>query len=81
MAAVASRPVAPNARGVTLSESPAARASVDERALLAALPIAAAVVGLNKHGILKLIDRNPRFDEVIALTGDTKMMEIGRAHV
>ena len=74
MAAVASRPVAPKARGVTLSESPAARASVDERALLAALPIAAAVVGLNKHGILKLIDRNPRFDEVIALTGDTKMM-------
>ena len=39
-----------------------------------ALPIAAAIVGLTSRGILKLIDRNPRFDEVIALTGDAAMM-------
>ncbi|MEO7503982.1 MAG: bifunctional diguanylate cyclase/phosphodiesterase, partial [Sphingomicrobium sp.] len=48
--------------------------SADDRALLSALPIAAAVVGLNKQGKLKLIDRNPRFDEVIAGTGDTRMI-------
>jgi len=42
--------------------------------LLAALPIAAAIVGLTSKGILKLIDRNKRFDEVIAQTGDEAMM-------
>ena len=42
-------------------------ASIEDAALLGALPIAAAVVGLTSRGILKLIDRNPRFDEVIAL--------------
>jgi diguanylate cyclase (GGDEF)-like protein len=38
------------------------------------LPIAAAIVGLTSKGILKLIERNARFDEVIALTGDPAMM-------
>ncbi len=49
-------------------------ATAEDAALLAALPIAAAVVGLTPSGVLKLIDRNPRFDEVIAQTGDTAMM-------
>ena len=74
MAAAAPRRAASPTQTTLTSEVPAARARVDEQALLAALPIAAAVVGLNKHGTLKLIDRNPRFDEVIALTGDAKMM-------
>ena len=42
--------------------------------LLDALPIAAAVVGLTSRGILKLIDRNSKFDEVMATTGDAAMM-------
>ena len=42
--------------------------------MLAALPIAAAIVGLTSKGILKLIDRNMRFDEVIAQTGDEAMI-------
>ena len=46
----------------------------DAKALLAALPIAAAIVGLTSKGVLKLIAHNPRFDEVIAQTGDEAMM-------
>ena len=42
--------------------------------LLDALPIAAAVVGLTSKGVLKLIDRNTKFDEVMAATGDAAMM-------
>jgi len=42
--------------------------------LLAALPIAAAIVGLTSKGILKLIERNNRFDEVIAGTNDAAMI-------
>ena len=42
--------------------------------LLDALPIAAAVVGLTSRGVLKLIDRNSKFDEVMASTGDDKMI-------
>jgi diguanylate cyclase (GGDEF)-like protein len=41
-----------------------------DRALLEALPIAAAVVGLTRSGVLKLLDRNSKFDEVMAATGD-----------
>jgi diguanylate cyclase (GGDEF)-like protein len=52
----------------------AALATNDDTALLEALPIAAAVVGLTSKGILKLIDRNTRFDEVIARTGDAAMI-------
>ena len=48
--------------------------SDEDRALLDALPIAAAVVGLTSKNILKLIDRNRKFDEVIAATGDVAMM-------
>jgi diguanylate cyclase (GGDEF)-like protein len=50
------------------------RASADDHALLAALPIAAAIVGLTSKGVLHLIERNKPFDEVIALTGDAAMM-------
>ena len=47
----------------------------DGHALLAALPIAAAIVGLTSSGVLKLIAHNPRFDEVIAQTGDEAMIK------
>jgi diguanylate cyclase (GGDEF)-like protein len=42
--------------------------------LLDALPIAAAVVSVTSRGILKLVDRNVKFDEVMATTGDLAMM-------
>ena len=42
----------------------------EDRMLLDALPIAAAIVGLTPGGVLKLVDHNPRFAEVIAATGD-----------
>src|SRR5688572_4505721 len=75
MQAAASRSAAPKgARDAALVNQAKPRASADDGALLAALPIAAAIVGLNSQGILKLIDRNARFDEVIALTGDAAMM-------
>jgi diguanylate cyclase (GGDEF)-like protein len=45
-----------------------------DRNLLDALPIAAAVVGITPHNVLKLIDRNGRFDETMAMAGETKMM-------
>jgi len=45
-----------------------------DRDLLEALPIAAAVVGLTSRGVLKLIDRNIKFDEVMATTGDAAMI-------
>ncbi len=41
--------------------------------LLDALPIAAAVVGLTSRGVLKLIDRNSKFDAAMASTGDKKL--------
>ncbi len=43
-------------------------------ALLAALPLAAAIVGVTSKGVLKLIQRNSQFDAVIAQTGDEAMM-------
>ena len=48
--------------------------SADDRALLDALPIAAAVVGLTSKNILKLVDRNRKFDEVMAEVGDAAIM-------
>lgn len=51
-----------------------ARIGADGTALLAALPIAAAIVGLTSRGVLKLIEHNARFDEVIAQSGDEAMM-------
>ena len=50
------------------------RGFADDDALLSALPIAAAIVGVNGKGTLKLFARNPKFDEVIALTGSAEMM-------
>ena len=50
------------------------RGFADDDALLSALPIAAAIVGVNGQGTLKLFARNPKFDEVIALTGSAEMM-------
>jgi len=42
--------------------------------LLDALPIAAAIVGLTPGGLLKLVDRNPGFDEVTATTAGWGMV-------
>ena len=50
------------------------RLGANDRALLEALPIAAAIVGLNRQGVLKLVDRNPKFDEAMATTGDAAIM-------
>lgn len=61
--------------GRTASANPVPPNSVaDDSGLLAALPIAAAIVGLNKHGLLKLLERNSRFDALMASTGDAAMM-------
>ena len=49
--------------------APAVHARYDignNRQLLDALPIAAAVVGRTRRGTLKLLDRNTKFDEVMA---------------
>ena len=75
MQAAANRAAAPtSARPAAKTGDSGPRASGHDSALLAALPIAAAVVSTNRHGTLKLIDRNPRFDEVIASAGTAEMM-------
>ena len=51
-----------------------ARDIENDRDLLDALPIAAAVVGRTGRGVLKLLDRNIKFDEVMAMVGDAAMM-------
>jgi diguanylate cyclase (GGDEF)-like protein len=75
MQAAANRSAAPkSARSAAQTVPNGIRASTDDHALLAALPIAAAIVGLTSKGVLCLMERNARFDEVIALTGDAAMM-------
>src|SRR5688572_8568540 len=75
MQAAANRSAAPlDARSAAQDAPSSVRASANDHALLAALPIAAAIVGITSKGVLRLIERNARFDEVIALTGDTAMM-------
>jgi len=75
MQAAANRSAAPSGvRSAAQNDPSSVRASADDHALLAALPIAAAIVGLTSKGILRLIERNKRFDDVIALTGDAAMM-------
>jgi len=75
MQAAANRSAAPSGvRSAAQNDPSSVRASADDHALLAALPIAAAIVGLTSKGILRLIERNKRFDEVISLTGDAAMM-------
>ena len=75
MQAAANRSAAPSGvRSAAQTVSNGIRASADDHALLAALPIAAAIVGLTSKGVLRLIERNDRFDEVIAMTGDAAMM-------
>ncbi|MCY7338594.1 MAG: EAL domain-containing protein, partial [Sphingomonas bacterium] len=75
MQAAASRSAAPNgARDAAHDGPPEPRLGADDSALLAALPIAAAIVGLTSKGILKLIERNCRFDEVIAQTNNAGMI-------
>ena len=75
MTAPMNRSAAPNgAVQVAQSDPNDGRLGADDDALLSALPIAAAIVGVNGQGTLKLFAHNPKFDEVIALTGDKAMM-------
>jgi diguanylate cyclase (GGDEF)-like protein len=75
MQAAANRSAAPkSARSAAQVVPNGIRASADDHALLSALPIAAAIVGLTSKGILCLMEHNARFDEVVALTGDPAMM-------
>ena len=75
MQVAASRSAAPtSASDAALDGPPRPCPDADNSALLAALPIAAAIVGLTSKGVLKLIERNSRFDEVIAQTGDEAMI-------
>ncbi len=75
MQAAAKRSAAPDGACPAANVGDASpRAFADESALLNALPIAAAVVGLTSQGVLVLVDHNQRFDEVIALTNDAAMM-------
>ena len=74
MQAAAPRSAAPKrARPAVQYGDPGIRATADDTALLNALPIAAAVVGLTSKGVLALLARNPKFDEVMASTGDAAM--------
>jgi hypothetical protein len=76
MQAAANRSPAP--KGVRCGPRWPETASVRRRtiaALLAALPIAAAIVGLTSKGALKLIERNSRFDEAIAHRPDEAMID------
>ena len=58
------------------------RAAGDDLALLNALPIAAAVVGRTPGGVLKLLGRNSRFDQVMVETGSVSMQagDFGNCH-
>ena len=62
-----------NTRGESLNGTAASPADEGE-ALLEALPLAAAIVGLTSKGVLKLIRHNAKFTDVIAQTGDEAMM-------
>ena len=74
MQAASNRPAAPkSARPAVQNGDSHIRATTDDTALLNALPIAAAVVGLTSKGVLALLARNPKFDEVMASTGDAAM--------
>jgi diguanylate cyclase (GGDEF)-like protein len=74
-AAVSRSAAPPGARDAALDGPSQPRATnADNSALLGALPIAAAIVGLTSKGVLKLIEGNARFDEVIAQTNDAAMI-------
>ena len=62
------------ARDASLDGRSSPLSDADGSALLDALPIAAAIVGLTSKGVLKLIEHNAKFDEVIARTGDKAMI-------
>ena len=62
------------ARDASLDGRSSPLSDADGSALLDALPIAAAIVGLTSKGVLKLIEHNAKFDEVIARTGDEAMI-------
>ncbi len=57
------------------SSEPSHFVSANEFGLLAALPLPAAVVGRTPGRVLKLLDHNGRFDEVIAMIGGPSMKE------
>jgi diguanylate cyclase (GGDEF)-like protein len=58
----------------TATPADAPPVSADDHALLNALPIAAAVIGLTHRGVIKLLARNPKFDAVMAITNDPQIM-------
>jgi diguanylate cyclase (GGDEF)-like protein len=74
MQAAANRSAAPKGvRSAAQDEPHGIRASADENALLAALPIAAAVVGRNGGGEIRLINCNSRFSEALANSADPRV--------
>jgi diguanylate cyclase (GGDEF)-like protein len=74
MQAAANRSAAPKGvRSAAKIDDIGIRASADEQALLAALPIAAAVVGRNAEGAIRLLNCNDRFRNAIENSSDPKI--------
>jgi len=74
MQAAANRSAAPSGVGsAAQSGEVGIRASADEQALLAALPIAAAVVGRDADGAIRLLNCNSRFRDAAANSSDPKI--------
>jgi diguanylate cyclase (GGDEF)-like protein len=74
MQAAANRSAAPNGAGSAAQiGDQGIRASADEQALLAALPIAAAVVGRGAEGAIRLLNCNGRFSDALANSSDPKI--------
>jgi diguanylate cyclase (GGDEF)-like protein len=74
MQAAANRSAAPKGvRSAGQNEEIGIRASADEQALLAALPIAAAVFGRNVEGTIRLFSCNSRFSDAMANSPNPKI--------
>src|SRR5262245_52843526 len=74
MQAAANRSAAPKGvRSAAQNDEIGIRASADEQALLSALPIAAAVVGRNADGAIRLINCNGRFRDAMANSSNPKI--------
>jgi diguanylate cyclase (GGDEF)-like protein len=74
MQAAAKRSAAPKGvRSAAQNDTRGIRASADEQALLAALPIAAAVVGRDGDGAIRLLNFNRRFRDALESSNDPKI--------
>jgi diguanylate cyclase (GGDEF)-like protein len=74
MQAAAKRSAAPKGvRSAAQNDPRGIRASADEQALLAALPIAAAVVGRDGDGSIRLLNFNRRFRDALESSNDPKI--------